>query len=216
MCCFGRGGDEHDDMETDGDCETSAHHRRAAGRNSNDLVEGELLAEKERVEDLRALIDGGSPGRALCELVGDTDNDLHYFNRLRSEMDPDGQSAAFERRHGKLIDFEQRPKEVPKANRCMWVEARGSTVLHCHNPCLFHPILRVRGHLGVEHPKQMKFCIYHVKHCVQTDRHTIDVRVLTPNEHGLCNECHCIRFGVPPEKLVRVCVPGTRRKRSST
>ena len=210
FCCFGRGGGNDHNREKDGDGETSSYHR-AAGRNSKDLVQGELLAEKERVEELRALIDGDSPGHALGELLGDTDNDLHYFNKLRSQVDPVGQRDAFERRHGKLIDFEQRPKEVPKANQCMWVETRGSTIWRCHNPCLFHPIQRVKGHLGAEHPKQMKFCIYHVKHCVQTDRHAIDVRILTPNRHGLCNECHCIRFGAPPAMLERV--PGTGRKR---
>ncbi|EJK76530.1 hypothetical protein THAOC_01702 [Thalassiosira oceanica] len=124
FCCFGRGGGGSGDHngEKDKDGKPSSYHRNT-GHNSNDLVEGELLAEKERVEELRGLIDGDSPGRALGELLGDTDNDLHYWNHLRWEIDPDGQSAAFERRHGKLIDFEQRPKEIPKANRWRLVSA---------------------------------------------------------------------------------------------
>ena len=160
----------------------------------------DVLAERGRVDEIRELIIKEDFDTALAALLSDTDEDLCYFNKVKSDSLGDEHFDTFSNKHGRLLDYEDRPPPIEECRICLWC---GSHTLRCHNQCIHHPIETVTDQLGVEHPKQMEFCSYHVKFCVNTTKHDIPVRIRIPNEDSLCNE--------PPKCLVRV--PGTRRKR---
>ena len=168
-----------------------------------------VLAERERVDEIKELIDSKQYDAALSNLMSDTDADLHYFNQVKSEALGEQHIEAFSRKHGKL---HERPAPAEEPNTCIWMGVNDfSHSLRCHNKCLYHPNERVTDQLGVERPKPLDYCVYHVKYCVNTDNHTVSVKVKILNEMALCNECFVLRNGHPPKALLRV--PGTRRKR---
>lgn len=176
------------------------------------VIRDALTAERTRVDEIKELMDSKDYEAALLNMMSDTDEDLHYFNHIKNEALGEEHNEAFISRHGKLLDFEERPVPTVDPNICLWSGTNdfGHT-LKCHNNCLMHPIERVVDQLGVERPKPLDFCVYHTKYCVRTDNHTIPVRIRIPNEMGLCNECFVLQNGQKPKALLRI--PGTRRKR---
>lgn len=174
-----------------------------------------VLAERRRVESIKVLMDKKDYDAALENLMSDSDADFHYFNQVKGEMLGDQHFEAFSRKHGKLKDFLERPAPVREPGICIWSGVNDfGHPLRCHNKCLYHPIERVADHLGVERPKEMDFCVYHVKFCVDTDNHAIPVKIRTPNDKALCNECFVLQNGGQPRALDRI--PGTRRKRGDS
>lgn len=169
-----------------------------------------VLAERERVNEVKKLIESKKYDEALFSLMSDTDADFHYFNKVKSEVLGKQHDDAFARKHGKLFE---RPPPVETPNTCVWSGVNDfGHPLRCHNKCLYHPVEKVTGPLGLERPKQMDYCEYHVKYCVNTNKHRVPMKIRIENEFALCNECFLLRNGETPKELLRV--PGTRRKRA--
>jgi len=186
----------------------AANNSKKKPTNPRDVI----LAEKERVYAIKKLIDGKDYNAALSNLMSDTDADFHYFNQVKSETLGKDHDDAFLRKHGKLKDFLERPAPIFEPGTCIWAGVNNfGQPLRCHNKSMLHPIERVADQLGVERPKPLDFCVYHVKYCVNTENHTIPVKICVANEMSLCNECFVLQNGHPPQELLRV--PGTRRKR---
>ena len=120
----------------------------------------DVLAEIERVKVIKEMIDAKKHTSALAEMMADTDEDLHYFNRVKFETLGEQHMEHFSYKHGKLLDFESRPPPIVEHNICIW---RGDNdyghPLRCHNKCLFHPIEVVTDQVGVDRHKQMNFCV---------------------------------------------------------
>ena len=175
-----------------------------------------LSQERERVDAIKALMDTEQYDEAFASLLSDTDEDLHYFNQVKREMLGSKHDAAFEKKHGNLKDFMERPAPVEEPNTCIWSGKNDfKQQLRCVNKCLYHPVETVFNHqLGVEKPKQLDFCAYHVKYCVRSNHHhSIPVKISVQNADSLCNECYVMRHGEKPKDLARI--PGTRRYRTT-
>ena len=172
----------------------------------------DVLAERGRVDAIRELINAEDFDTALTTLLSDTDEDLHYFNKIKADSLGDEHFDTFSNKHGRLLDYEVRPPPIEKCRICLWCGTNDGHALRCHNQCIYHPIETITDQLGVEHPRPMDFCSYHVKFCVNTTKHDVPVRIRIPNEDSLCNECYILQNNKPPKCLVRI--PGTRRKRS--
>ena len=171
---------------------------------------GCVLAERERIDEIKTLIESEQYEEALRSLMSDTSADFHYFNQVKSEVLGKEHDDAFARRHGKL--FERTPP-AETLNTCIWSGVNGfGHPMRCHNDCAYHLIEKVIDPLRVERPKQMDHCVYHVKYCMNTDNHRVPMKIRIENEFGLCNECFLLRNGEPPKEMLRV--PGTRRKRN--
>mmetsp|Transcript_16165 Transcript_16165/g.34162 ORF Transcript_16165/g.34162 Transcript_16165/m.34162 type:complete len:366 (+) Transcript_16165:169-1266(+) len=167
-----------------------------------------VLAERERVNEIKELMESKDYDAALSNLMSDTDEDLHYFNQVKREALGNRHDEAFLRKHGSL---HERPAPAEEPNTCIWMGVNDfGHSLRCRNKCLYHPNECVTDPLGVERPKPLDYCVYHVKYCVDTDNHAVPIKVRIPNDMGLCNQCFVLRNGHPPEALLRV--PGTRRK----
>jgi len=175
----------------------------------------DVLAERGRVDEIRELIIKEDFDTALAALLSDTDEDLCYFNKVKADSLGDEHFDTFSNKHGRLLDYEDRPPPIEDRRICLWCGTQQDFghALRCHNTCIYHPLETVTDQLGVEHPKPMDFCSYHVKFCVNTTKHDVPVRIRIPNEDSLCNECYILQNNMPPKSLVRI--PGTRRKRSS-
>lgn len=172
----------------------------------------DVLAERERIDEVRKLILAEDFNTALAALLSDTDEDLCYFNKVKADSLGDEHFDTFSNKHGKLLDYEDRPPPIEDCRICLWCGTNDGHALRCHNQCIYHPIETVTDQLGVEHPKRMEFCSFHMKFCVNTTKHDVPVRIRIPNEDSLCNECYILQNNKPPKCLMRV--PGTRRKRS--
>mmetsp|Transcript_14277 Transcript_14277/g.20273 ORF Transcript_14277/g.20273 Transcript_14277/m.20273 type:complete len:191 (-) Transcript_14277:108-680(-) len=173
--------------------------RRRKNDLSSPLQEIQASIEKERIRlnDIKKKLDSEDYDGALHNLLSDTSADLHYFNAVKSEKDPH-HSAAFQQRHGKLIDFTC-PKEKILAKDCIWI-GRGyrNKRYRCHNKSI------------VCDGKELHLCPYHVVWCTNTSSHPdIPVKINCPNESALCNECFVLRYGHAPKQLRRI--PGTRK-----
>lgn len=170
-----------------------------------------VLAEQERVAEIKSLVDAEDYDAALKNLLSDSPCNLHNFNSLKMELKGDQHKEDFAHRHGKLQDFTERPAPIEEAKVCLWSGSNEFGALRCHNQAICHPIETCVEHLGVEHPKRLHWCVYHVKHCLNSNGHLIPVSIKTPNDQGLCNECYVQKNGKKPEALWRV--PGTKRIR---
>ena len=174
---------------------------------STEAAESYLLAEKERVEAVRVLMNSKDYTAALSNLMADSNNDLHYFNRIKGEVQGEQHLESFSRKHGKLVDFEERPSPVKQLNICTWSgEDEMGHPLRCQNTCLYPP----DGNPGVEQPKSVNCCVYHVKYCVNTEKHAIPMKIRKANNCGLCNECFILRNSCPPKDLDEI--PGIVRR----
>lgn len=159
-----------------------------------------LRAEKERVKEIKALMTSSNYDAALTKLMSDTNQDLQYFNRIKG-------ASHFSTKHGKLLNFEERPQHKIEKSICMWsgVDKMGNP-LRCTNKCLYH-----HGQtIGAEQPKSIYYCVYHVKYCANTDNHLIPMKIRFANDLALCNECFILCNGCPPLALDET--PGTVRK----
>jgi hypothetical protein len=174
---------------------------------STEAAESYLLAEKERVEAVRVLMNSKDYTAALSNLMADSNNDLHYFNRIKGEVQGEQHLESFSRKHGKLVDFEDRPSPVKQLNICTWSgEDEMGNPLRCQNTCLYPP----DGNPGVEQPKSVNCCVYHMKYCVNTEKHAIPMKIRKSNHCGLCNECFILRNSCPPKDLDEI--PGIVRR----
>ena len=170
-------------------------------------IKNYLRAEKERIEAINALLTSKDYTAALSTLMSDTNKDLHYFNRIKGEAQGEQHMKAFSRKHGKLRDFDERPPSIEHCDMCIWNgDDESGNSLRCQNTCLYNP----GDKLGVERPKSLNYCAYHVKYCANTDRHLIPKKIRTANNLALCNECFVLRNSHPPEVLDAI--PGTVTK----
>lgn len=169
-------------------------------------IKTSLLAEKARVETIKALMTSKDYSAALSELMSDANEDLHYFNRIKGEAQGDQHLESFSRKHGNLLDFEERPPPTKQLNTCIWSggDDKGNK-LRCQNTCLYHP----GDNIGVEQPKSLNHCVYHVKYCINADKHAIPTKIRIANKLGLCNECFILRNSCPPKALDEI--PGIVR-----
>lgn len=197
--CYGR--KAKDATSTDVAVEVSSDASSAKKKGGRQINPKDyVLAERERVNEIKELIDAEDYEAALTNLMSDTDEDMHYFNKVKSETLGKRHDDAFARKHGKLYE---RPAPVEEPSTCcIWMGKNDfGHSLRCHNKCLF-PALRKNG-------RPLDYCVYHVRYCVNTENHVVPMKVRLPNDVGLCNECYVLRFGHPPKALSRV--PGTRR-----
>ncbi len=173
----------------------------------NDDVKTHLLAEKHRVDEIKTLMASNNYDAALGQLLSDTDKDLHYFNRIKGEFQGKRHLDSFSKKHGKLLHFDERPPPNIQHSICIWSgeDAMGNQ-LRCLNKCIYHPGEKI----GVEQPKSLNFCVYHVKYCVNTAKHSIPMRIRTANNLALCNECFIQCKSCPPMTLGET--PGTVSK----
>jgi hypothetical protein len=170
-------------------------------------IKSYLLAEKARVEAIKALMTSKDYNAALSKLMSDTNEDLHYFNRIKGEAQGERHLESFSRKHGNLLDFEERPPPVEQLNTCIWSgEDDKGNQLRCQNTCLYHP----GDNLGVEQPKSLNHCVFHVKYCINADKHAIPTKIRIANNLGLCNECFILRNSCPPKALDEI--PGIVRQ----
>ncbi len=162
-------------------------------------IQASIQKERVRLDDIKKKLDSEDYDGALRNLLSDTsvECDLHYFNAVKNEKDPH-HSAAFQERHGKLIDFTY-PKEKIPPKDCIWI-GRGyrNKRYRCHNKSI------------VCDGKEMHLCPYHMVWCVNTSSHPdIPVKINCPNESALCNECFVLKYGHAPKQLRRI--PGTKK-----
>jgi hypothetical protein len=171
--------------------------------------------EKDRVDEIRELMDAKDYNAALKSLMSDADADFHYFNKVKSETISTKHEEAFARRHGNLKCSTDDTKWTNNKT-CLWHgETDRGFPLRCYNKCLNHPYENTANHLGVLLPRPLDFCAYHVRYCVETMKHgELPIRIRVPNEHALCNECFVLKTTVQPKTLNRI--PGTRRPKTST
>jgi hypothetical protein len=161
-------------------------------------IQDSIRAERSRLDYIKQQLDENDFDCAFRNLLNDSSADLHYFNSVKSELDPRRHDAALSQRHGKLIDFTV-PKDMLPPKDCCWV---GQGYRHkryrCHNPSL------------VKNGKEMSVCSYHAKFCINDKSHPdVPVKISCPNEKALCNECFVLTYGHPPKPLKRI--PGTRK-----
>jgi hypothetical protein len=176
--------------------------------NTPEEIKENIKVEKHRVESIKELMDSKQYSTALRDLMSDTAKDLHYFNHIKGEVLGDRHYEAFAEKHGKLLDFQERPPSFEQTNICLWSGLNDfGHPLRCHNRCMLQPVHQ----LGKERSKALNFCVYHVHFCVNSIHHPIPKRIRIPNDEALCNECYIMRAGHPPSALMRI--PGTRRKR---
>lgn len=175
-------------------------------------IKGHITEEQTRVDAIKQLLDSHQYNAALAALRDDTSEDLHYFNRIKGETQGLHHFEKFDdhkKKHGHLLDFQDRPPapiDVPTF--CVWSGFNDfGHPLRCHNQCLKQPI----NQLGKTRAKPIHFCVYHTQYCVNSTSHSIPMKIRTPNDLALCNECYIQRSSHPPVAMLRI--PGTRRKR---
>ena len=145
-----------------------------------------VMEEKERVDEIRDLMNAKDYDAALKNMLSDTDGDYHYYNKVKNETMAKKHDEAFARRHGKLkrsIDETQ----MFDHRQCLW---HGKTdrgfPLRCHNNCLNHPHDKIINHLGKPYPRPLDFCSYHVRYCVETVKHgDMPIKIRVQNELAL-------------------------------
>jgi len=159
-----------------------------------------IKAEKSRLDSIKKQLDNEDYDAALRSLLSDTTADLHYFNAVKKEADPGGHNQAFLERHGKLIDFTHNQKDKRPPKDCIWIGLHGyrNKKYRCHNKSI------------VCDGKELNFCVYHAKFCINTSNHPdVPVKITCANEAAVCNECFVLQYGHAPKELTRI--PGTRK-----
>jgi len=159
-----------------------------------------INAEKIRLSSIKKQLDNADYDAALRSLLSDTNADLHYFNAVKNEADPRSHNLAFLERHGKLIDFTHEPNVKNPPKDCVWIGLHGyrNKTYRCHNKSI------------VCDGKELNFCAYHAKFCINTSNHPVPAKISHANEAALCNECFVLQYGHAPKVLSRI--PGTRKK----
>ena len=175
-------------------------------------IKERITAERVRVDEIKKLMESKQYSVALRELTMDTPEDLHYFNKIKGDVQGHRHYEVFDdhtKKHGKLLDFEERPASLEEPTFCLWSGINDfGHPLRCHNQCLKQHI----NQLGNVRSQPLHFCVYHVQYCIKGPTiHPIPMKVRTPNEQALCNECYIQQNCRPPTALLRI--PGTRRKR---
>lgn len=160
-------------------------------------IQASIQEERSRLDSIKKKLDSEDYDGALDDLLSDTSEDLHYYNAVKSQKDPHHHSA-FQKRHGKLIDFTY-PKEKIPPKDCIWIgHGYRNKMYRCHNKSIICD--------GTE----KHLCPYHVKWCINTSNHPdVPVKINCPNEAALCNECFVVSFGRAPKQLRRI--PGTKK-----
>ncbi len=160
-------------------------------------IQDSIIAERNRLDYIKQQIDDHDFDGAFRSLLSDSSADLHYFNGVKSEVDP-MHEAAFSQQHGNLIDFTV-PRDTLPPKDCCWVgQGYRNKRYRCHNPSL------------VKNGKEMSVCSYHAKFCINDKSHPdVPVKISCRNEKALCNECFVLAYGHPPKALKRI--PGTRK-----
>ena len=158
-------------------------------------IQDSIRAERSRLDFIKQQLDDRDFDGAFRSLLNDSPADLHYFNAVKSEVDP-RHEAAFSQRHGNLIDFTH-PRDMLPPKDCCWIGyGYRNKRYRCHNPSL------------VCNGKEMSVCSYHAKFCIKGHL-DVPVKISCPNEKALCNECFVLTYGHPPKALKRI--PGTRK-----
>ena len=208
-CCRRTTNKTHGDLDEKGipDAATIA----MANPTTPSEIKERITAESKRVDAIKQLLESHQYNAALIALREDTPEDLHYFNRIKGEAQGIRHFEKFndhKKKHGRLFDFEDRPAPIDEPTFCIWSGYNDfGHPLRCHNQCLKQPI----NQLGKTRSKPLHFCVYHTQYCLNTASHSIPMKIRTPNDQALCNECYIQRNGHPPVALLRI--PGTRRKR---
>lgn len=192
---------------------------RHALRQISSMVRDENAAEGEekRIEGIQGLITSGRYHDALQQLLEDSESDLQYFNRMRTQMEeemdrrrlPNRDETATTRPHG--TDDVKQALGTNNAAECQWTGMDADRRLfHCVNHCLVHPWKVCHNSDGGKVLLQLDRCRYHSRHCVDVDaRHVGElVEIQHPNEHALCNECYVQKYRQRPPNTIRI--PGRR------
>ena len=160
-------------------------------------IQDSIKTERNRLDSIKLQLDSDDYDGALHNLLNDTSQDLFYFNAVKNKIDPNHE-AAFQVRHGKLIDFQYPREQIPPKD-CIWV-GRGyrNKMYRCHNKSI------------VCDGKETHLCPYHMKWCIDTSNHPdVPVKISCPNKQAFCVECFVVRFGYAPKQLRRI--PGTKK-----
>lgn len=210
-CCWRKTNRTHADLdEKEIIPDASPNHTIAVPKSPSEMKE-RITAESKRVDAIKQLLESHQYNAALAALRDDTSEDLHYFNRIKGEVQGIRHFEKFDdhkKKHGQLRDFEDRPTPIDVPTCCIWSGFNDfGHPLRCHNQCLKQPI----NQLGKTRAKPLHFCVYHTQYCVNTTSHSVPMKIRTPNDQAFCNECYIQRNGHPPVAMLRI--PGTRRKR---
>lgn len=145
-----------------------------------------VMEEKERVDEIRDLMNAKDYHEALKNMLSDADGDYHYYNKIKNETMAKKHNEAFARRHGKL-KCSMDDTQTFDHRQCLWHgETDRGFPLRCHNKCLSHPYDTTINHLGKPTPRPLDFCAYHVKYCVETVKHgDMPIKIRVQNEHAL-------------------------------
>lgn len=202
----------HVSKQTDRDSQTSGSFQGKGNKKSG--LKDALESEKERIKVIKALADANDYDAALKNLMTDAAGDFHYFNQIKASTMRERHDEIFSRVNGSMHSKDQSSNPDGVRRVCYWVgkNDRGHQ-LRCHNKSVNHPYDRVPDNLGVLRPKQLDFCYYHVRYCINTPHHgDRPMKISVANEFAFCNECYVMQNGHPPKEMMRV--PGTRRKRN--
>mmetsp|Transcript_13639 Transcript_13639/g.27771 ORF Transcript_13639/g.27771 Transcript_13639/m.27771 type:complete len:254 (+) Transcript_13639:828-1589(+) len=198
--------------QTDGDSQTSGSFQGNGNKKSG--PKDALESEKERIKAIKALADANDYDAALKNLMADAAGDFHYFNRIKASTMRERHDEVFSRVNGCSNSEDQTSSPDGVRRICYWVgENDRGHQLRCHNKTVNHPYDRLPDNLGMLRPKQLDFCYYHVRYCINTPHHgDRPIKINVANEFAFCNECYVMQKGHPPKELIRI--PGTRQKRN--
>ena len=82
----------------------------------------DVLAERDRIDAIRELINADDFDTALAALLSDTDEDLCYFNKIKADSLGDEHFDTFSTKHGRLLDYEDRPPPIEECRICLWCD----------------------------------------------------------------------------------------------
>ena len=174
--------------------------------------------EKERVREIQTLVNKRQHSAALKQLLQDTDaeNPVQYYNKIRNVENGEKFGSEIKERTNikeSTNSGSNLPKDDQCAEKCGWTGFnRKYDQLSCENNVFSHPWKQVLNVCGQIEPVKSDFCAYHQKYCIDEDNfhEGAKVRIVVPNEFGLCSECFVLKVGSAPLELRRF--PGLRRK----
>lgn len=189
---------------------------RAATELLKTLDDYEIYKEElKRISTIKKDIKNGDHERALKELLGDTSSEIRYFSQLRhASLGFQSTQITPKSGLGNIREIsENDQKMISTKKMCQWkgFDSKGRAI-HCLNIGIIHPWKTVKNVHGNLESKQLDFCSFHSKYCIDKEkRHGINLaKIVSPNEEALCNECFALLYNRSP--LKNICIQrGIRR-----
>ena len=166
-----------------------------------------------RISTIKNDIENGDHEGALKVLLADTSSEIRYFNQLRhASLGFQPTKNPPESRKTTRVS-ENKQKMTSTKKMCQWkgFDSKGRAI-HCSNIGKIHPWKTAKNIYGNLELKQLDFCSFHSKYCVDIEkRHGINLaQILSPNEDALCNECYALLHNRSPP--TNICIRHCLRK----